>query len=564
MEKIKEYIKENYKYLIVMFIGLAAIAIQMKYVVLYADDMSLAVVSRENGFIGAIKYFYTEYYLKWGGGPTPLVAIFFLWFSPKVWKIFNCGIILVTIALITRMVTYNKKQIKAQVAAILWFCIFLLNIYIARETTLWLDGSLAYVLTTFQLVVYFYYLYSRLIMKTKERKYDYILLPIIAFFSGWTGPQVGALTCLTSIILILWAKFIKKENIKKRYIIFVLVGMLGFLVEYLAPGNNIRMQNFTEYKDLSLINKTLYRASGIWSMMFDFKSYKMASVPFFFFILTGIIGIITFKSSDKEEKKWLKIVVKIMSVVSIAFVVIYTYIGITGDEAGFLSYMCKFEDLYANINNGTFNILQLVTYIITSIIMFNVMVLSLYISIKNKDAILVTAVVASIAGQIMMIFAPYTPPRATYISLVFFWMAIAYLIKLAYEKEYSIKSIIILVVMMHSFNIGILAMVVAYIINSLSKDNKNKSDIVFILVMLGCLAFTNYAEVVVKYAENEKINDENVYRLENYNGDTNEIYLIEPKYAEYGFDGMVGAEWIEDTVKDYFKLPDEVILMYEK
>ena len=164
----------------------------------------------------------------------------------------------------------------------------------------------------------------------------------------------------------------------------------------------------------------------------------------------------------------------------------------------------------------------------------------------------------------MMIFAPYTPPRATYISLVFFWMAIAYLIKLAYEKEYSIKSIIILVVMMHSFNIGILAMVVAYIINSLSKDNKNKSDIVFILVMLGCLAFTNYAEVVVKYAENEKINDENVYRLENYNGDTNEIYLIEPKYAEYGFDGMVGAEWIEDTVKDYFKLPDEVILMYEK
>ena len=61
-------------------------------------------------------------------------------------------------------------------------CVYILNIGIASQTLYWLDGNIAYVLTAFQFFIYFYYLYSRLIMKTQAKKYDVVLLPLVAFF----------------------------------------------------------------------------------------------------------------------------------------------------------------------------------------------------------------------------------------------------------------------------------------------------------------------------------------------------------------------------------------------
>ena len=60
-------------------------------------------------------------------------------------------------------------------------------------------------------------------MKTQCKKYDYILLPITAFFAGWSGPQAGAITVIISVILLLWVKLINKEKIKPIYIIYFIL-----------------------------------------------------------------------------------------------------------------------------------------------------------------------------------------------------------------------------------------------------------------------------------------------------------------------------------------------------
>lgn len=65
LNKIWQYIKENKLYLLVMLIGSIAFLLQMKQVVLYADDFSLGITSK-GGFSAIFKYLKNNY-LNWGG-----------------------------------------------------------------------------------------------------------------------------------------------------------------------------------------------------------------------------------------------------------------------------------------------------------------------------------------------------------------------------------------------------------------------------------------------------------------------------------------------------------------
>lgn len=77
-EKIKDYVKNNKLYVIIMIIGSLALMIQMKYVVLYSDDFLLGTISHQ-GVKSAVEHLINNY-LTWGGGPTPFIAIIFLMF----------------------------------------------------------------------------------------------------------------------------------------------------------------------------------------------------------------------------------------------------------------------------------------------------------------------------------------------------------------------------------------------------------------------------------------------------------------------------------------------------
>ena len=63
--KIWQYIKNNKIYLLVMLIGSIAYLLQMKEVVLYADDFTLGIVSK--GGFGEILRYCKDNYFNWGG-----------------------------------------------------------------------------------------------------------------------------------------------------------------------------------------------------------------------------------------------------------------------------------------------------------------------------------------------------------------------------------------------------------------------------------------------------------------------------------------------------------------
>lgn len=570
LEKVWNYIKENKFYVAIMIIGTAMFIAQMNFVVLYADDIFLGNIA-QTGIKGAIEHLAFNY-MNWGGGPTPFIAILFLFFNINVWKIFNCIMVVISIILIVKMVTYNVKINKGLIAIILWICIYALNIYISAETLYWLDGNLAYVLTTFQMFIYFYYLYSRLIMKSATKKYDYILLPLVAFFAGWTGPQSGAITVVISIILLLWVKIIDKEKIKPIYIISIVFGLLGFLLYYLAPGNNARMlESFPIFAEYSIFQKIFYRLDSVWKLLFYFIDYKFASIPCYLYIAMAFMSIISIKYTFKEDNIKIANVIRIISTAIIIFIILNFIISINYDKNYILTdLLLKFEPILENLNNGTFRLKLLIPYAITAVIMLFAVVLSYYISNKENNPLLFLTITCALLGQGMMLLSPYSPLRTTFITVFFLWIAIAYLTKYIIKNNTSVIWIVgLILAIMYEIKLTVIITVLYLIFSSIynmgenkkESNIKNKCEGIILITIFTILVLNIYIRTINGYRANKEVYNFNMQQIEEFRAkenNENTLYLKDPVQPEYGFTPLVGTDWIEEAVKDYFDLGESV------
>ncbi|MBO5479003.1 MAG: hypothetical protein J6A04_04820 [Clostridia bacterium] len=568
INKILEYIKQNKLYVAVMIIGCAMFMIQMSHVVLYADDLFLGNIAKE-GMEGAIKHLAFNY-MNWGGGPTPLIVILLFFVPLNVWKILNCLMIAITIILAVRMISSKFKINKGIIAIILWTCAYALNIYISSQTLYWLDGNIAYVLTAFQLFIYFYYLYSRLIMKTKNKKYDYILLPIVAFFAGWTGPQAGAITVIVSIVLLLWVKFINKEKIKSIYLISACMGIVGFLVYYLAPGNNARMiESFPEFANYNLFEKIFYRMDSVWNLLFNYQTYRFASMPFYLYIVIGFISLISMKLVSKEKNKLVANSVKIMSVILLIFMILNFAISIGCDYNLIITNsIFRFEPILSHIQNGTFRLTLLVPYVITAGAMLFIVILSYYISYKEKNPLLVILVTCALLGQAMMVLSPYSPLRTTFITVYLLWIVIALLV--AMIAKYKINMIWVIAMIfatMFELKLGVIISLTYIIFYNLqetkNEEQSNKLQLIIFILTFTILALISYKQMVAGYKENEEIYYQNIQLIEEFKkhgNSENTLYLKAPEKEQYGFTSFVGIDWVEEVVKQYFEIDENVII----
>lgn len=277
MSKIKEYVMNNKLFIISMTLGFIFLLIQMNQVVLYADDFSIANMHRNSNMLES----FITHYKTWGGGYSECLVMLILDLGLKVWKVANTVLITLMVLLGTEMITFKSKKNKGIISIILWICIFLIDIYISKECIYWLDGSLSYVLSTFEMLAYIYIIYSKLIIKNAIKWYDYVVLPILGLLSGWCSAQTGIMSLLIVVIILLWSKFKNKEKIKLIIWISTLFCLIGCLIFYFSPGNSARMEKFEEYSGLNIVQKTLYRVDGVYGLMFDFKTYQNSAMPFY-------------------------------------------------------------------------------------------------------------------------------------------------------------------------------------------------------------------------------------------------------------------------------------------
>lgn len=564
--KMLNYVKENKRYLIVMIVGLMLFAAQMKNVILYADDFILGNISK-GGFKAAFDHF-VMHYKTWGGGMTALFAVIFLMYKPVVWKICHCIVVYTIVALSVKMITYKKKSGKTICAILIWSFLYIMDIAIARETLYWMDGAIGYTFSLFQIFIYFYYLYTRIILNI-NKKYDVVLYPIVGLLSGWSSAQTAPVAVLISILFLIWHKFINKQkllNLKKINYIAMIFSVIGCMIFMLAPGNYSRMSVSTQFAGYSFTEKILYRVDSVVELLFNFKLHPVAGIPFYFLLAVGLIAAISFIFLRKEKNKKIKCIIGVTTIIQLIFIIMSMCVSLGfygADEITRLFF--NFSNLLVVYNENAFRFLFMIPYISAFLVIMSTLISCYYICVRRKSPFLIIALVIALCTQGVMVMAPASELRTTYYTVVFLWIINAYLVLVAREEKIRIAGIFVAMLTVLNFQFGIFS-VIAYIIivgisNSLQDVDVVKMDIVLSLILVSIFAVCKYEGTYVGYKYNKEVYDENVRRIMEFKNDgneKNEIQLLKPYDDTYSFTPMVGNEWVEEAIKQYFEIDQSV------
>lgn len=577
LEGAKSYICKNWLFLLIMTICSIALFVQMNEVVLYADDYALGMYS-SGGLESAWDYF-TEHYMTWGGGYTSLIVIILLMFPSIIWKLFLTSLLMAFVGLSVKMLCKNHPTQKWLVASILWSCIFMLSIWISREVIYWLDGSVAYLFSMFQVFIFFYYLYTRLFQGI-TKKYDYVLLPLVAFFAGWSSAQSGVMAITMAIILIVWKKLFKSQKtskIRKLYLSSIIFSLLGFCIFYFAPGNSARMNAFTDFINYSFIERILYRFNSVTALIFNTSQSDLTAAPLFIYLTIGLISITSLSNIRSEKNRKVKITRLCCSIYGLIFTssFIISLLNIPG-----ISTIAKYGFTYINLLNigrhGLLGLLGLLPYFFATLAILASLTDAFFICKYRQDPFLLTVLIMGYLAEFSMLMAPYSPLRTTFYTIVCMWLAIDYLFFISYQEKISVLPISLALFITINLNlclfVVVLFAIVFKIIRANQKELSPRHEFLFVLLIFAIFATSNYARVLINYHQNKIIDDENIARIleyketADYNNTSKEVilYLKRPKDEIYGFTGLAGIDWVENGIRLYFGLPSNTNLEYEK
>lgn len=545
------YIKNNKIYIIIMLLCFSFLLIQMKQVVLYADDFVLKTVS-----IKGIKNIISNqinHYLTWGGGFTPILVTTFLLFKSMTWKFFISLLILLIFSLTIKLLGIKDQFEKCLIAIMMWSGLFFVNISILNQTLYWLDGSFAYTFTIFQVFIYIYFIITRIFRKISH-KYDIILFPIISFFAGWSSAQTGAIVLILPILVIIYHK-VRKINISKLNYISMFLGIIGFAIFYFAPGNSARMSSMGIFSELNFFEKIMYKSSGVYSHLINFKNMLFTSTPFYLIIASALLIILGYHYIKKDNKK--NIIIK--SCLIYMFVMLIMYLGINFDVFGndvVLKYFISFPNLYEL--KDSLSLTVFIPYIITSVFIICSIVVSHYIYSKTNDPVSLVFIVSGYISQFVMVMSPAIEYRTTFIIILFLIVSIADLIHLCYKERISNYYLLLLPILMFEFKYGLVSLLVLSFINTIKNVKKIYIiNFAIIILILAYPAFINYSVTYNKYKENKYIYYENIEALSSYkSGD--EIYIKEYPHPEYAFTNIAGTGWVEDAIREMYGIDKSV------
>ena len=568
---LKLYIKQNWLFLVIMCLGTGAFFLQMTEVVLYADDYSLGIYA--NGDPSTLLDYFTTHYTSWGGGYTGVLVILSLSLPMIIWKLFFTFMISSFVGLSTKMICYRSPKQKWLVSIILWSCIFLLSIWVSREVLYWLDGGMAYLFSMFQAFLVFYFFYTRLFQNI-TKKYDYLLLPLIAFFGGWSSAQSGVISIFICLFLLAWQLFIKKQKTKKLYLFSAFLSIIGFLIFYFAPGNSVRMDTFAEYSNYNIFEKVAYRSGSVTSLLFNTQNAEFTSAPIFAYLSLGLIAFLDLKLLSTEKSHKLKRLRK--------FCVYYNFVFILGffisrmnipEVSSYFGLAYKYINLLNLGEYGSIGLLGLLPYLAVLIAIISSLASSYFICKRQNSPLLLCVLLTAYLAEFSMVMAPYSPLRTTFYSIAFFWLTISYLLPLIKSEEVQIFPLVLVIFTTLNFNLGIL-LLIAYVIISLLTPRQKftpRVQIYLFVTVLIILSTTNFAKTLVNYHRNRIINEENISLLldakTTYQSGDNlpeVLYLKKPFNETYGFTGLTGIEWVENAVKTYFELPLSLKLQYQE
>lgn len=304
--------KKNIESLIVKIIFsvlLIFLILQHYYVFMYFDDYGHAslsyghVVSNVNGTNYNVKQLFewsSFYYSEWGGR----VIYYTLFLLPLLSKSISLFMfiqsiifffIFVYIYKIIQSYNPNFNPILTIISLITLYG--LIPIEILKESAYWASASVCYTWSLLPLSMGIFYLMEVTKEDSVPTTSQVIFIPILFFFASCSFEQSGAASLVFVIFYFLVYKR-KKMFLKVSLPTFFLT-LFGVLIQYLAPGNNNRMNIMhPDFKSLSFIEKVKAGVPNIVNFIFNPK----ISIFIFILCLLCISTIIIFLSNNNKYK----------------------------------------------------------------------------------------------------------------------------------------------------------------------------------------------------------------------------------------------------------------------
>jgi hypothetical protein len=549
MVKIIDYIKKNKLYILVLIIGLIFLLMQMSKVVMYADDFSLKLIS--NGGLSKILQNQYEHYFSWGGGFTPLLVTTFLLGKFYYWKIFISLIFLFIIIFSIKLFNIKEDKERAIFSLLMWDCLFFVSIYVTSQTMYWLDGSMAYVFTTFQVFIYIYLLISR-VYNNYHKKYDAFIVPLCAFLSGWSSAQSGAVIFIIPTVILLIAKYVDKKSIRKLDVLSNILGVIGFGIFYFAPGNSARMGYWEFYNNLNFFEKITYRINDVFQIIFDFQNKQFTSIPFFNIVLLSILIVLSLEII--KSKKLKSVIFEISTYYLLGALTIFMFIKL--QLPGYETLQRIFLTYY-NLYNNVFTIKIIIPYIFSFITLIMTLINCFVISRYEKKSEIFIFPLISYFAQGVMVMAPYSEYRTEFLSLIFIWITISFLIIIIKRNKINTLPFLFIPFIMININLIILLVVLISFIVLYDKSNLNKMSLQLfsIIILFSYLSILNWHETYIKYSQNKNVYTLNIQKLSSWHENKeNTIVLYAPTYYEYGFGNLVGLSYVEESLKIIYNI----------
>lgn len=296
---------------VIFSILLIFLILQHHYVFMYFDDYGHAslsyghVVSNVNGTNFNIKQLFewsSSYYHEWGGR----VIYYTLFLLPLLSKsislfMFVQSIIFFFIFVYIYKIIQNFNPNFNPILTILSLITLygLIPIEILKESAYWASASVCYTWSLLPLSMGIYYLMEATKEDSLPTPRQVIYIPILFFFASCSFEQSGAASLIYVIFYFLLLK--RKKVFLKLSIPTFLLSLIGVLIQYLAPGNNNRMNIMhPDFKTLPFIDKV---KAGIPNVV-NFTFYP--KISFFILILCLLcISVIIIVLSHHNRYKYL-------------------------------------------------------------------------------------------------------------------------------------------------------------------------------------------------------------------------------------------------------------------
>ena len=510
----------SHKSVIIFILFFGLVLLQHQFLWLYHDDYGYASLSYaynveevigQNFSISQLFSFLIGHYNVWGGR---ILYFFIECVSLKIglpfFRLLQSLVLTGIFYFIYKIVTKITKKEDWKIALASCLCYGLIEIMAFRDGLFWVSASVLYI---FPLLPFFAFVYFYTFQKEKNSIWYTIMNALLLFAASFSQEQIGIMA-VGYIILFTIYEWYQTKKINHKNLMMCIIGLVGFFILLLAPGNVARMHHSSTagFYELSLLAKIRQNLPQIVFANFGTRT-RIFSILFFI-----IVGYICMQNIRKNRGIQ---ILNDISIISCLIILVFTLY----QKDGYFYYITHImsSNLWYYLSFGTACIQLLFIFY------------SLAIYFYDKSYPILILICASMMSQGSMIVAPGFASRS------------------AFPFEF------------------VMFLVFIYIFMDFMNQNKKFITPLCVLLAVSVISIFNYTMITVGYYQNNDYHQENDQILrtvskEIQNGkEYGEIKLHKMKNDLYTgelpyFDGY---DYITYWICEYYNLPNDVIITYE-